>query len=261
MARPLVKRTEEGDLYIRPHGIETKIDAALAQDWCSLTKRVRTNDRGSADFTPSECLVHLIRDALRRNDEPRATVLLPLLLARCEADLLRTVPNSRIRNAEAVREEILSDFMLMFTEDGMAGHEDELDYFECKFDHAFRTFRISRVRRELSLRKELVDLPQSTGEEGDETSDDEALSRLSRMVRADGAQEDRVHLRQVLKAVSALPDDQRKTVVLCRILGYEEESTDPSKRTAATICDVKGRTIRNHLSRASKVLKRFQEDL
>ena len=44
MARPLVKRTEEGDLYIRPHGIETKIDAALAQDWCSLTKRVRTNE-------------------------------------------------------------------------------------------------------------------------------------------------------------------------------------------------------------------------
>lgn len=261
MARPLVKRTNDGKQYVRPEGIETKIDAAIALDWRELLNRARIHERGSPNFLASECLVHLVRDALRRKDERLAEVLLRPLLTRCEANLARTVPDGGIQNAEAVRGDILSDFMLMFTEEQQEGYDPELDYFECKFGHAFRTFRISRVRSEFSLRKELVDLPQAKDEEGDETLDDEALGRLSRMARVDGAQEDRIYLRQVLKAVSALPDDQRKSVVLCRIIGYEAESKDPSKRTAATICDVEGRTIRNHLSRASKALKRFEEDL
>jgi DNA-directed RNA polymerase specialized sigma24 family protein len=63
-----------------------------------------------------------------------------------------------------------------------------------------------------------------------------------------------------LKAIDNLPLDERKAVVLCHVLEYEEESDDPSKTTAATLCGVTGRTIRNRLSRAAKKLSPFKEN-
>jgi DNA-directed RNA polymerase specialized sigma24 family protein len=43
-------------------------------------------------------------------------------------------------------------------------------------------------------------------------------------------------------------------------MGYAEEADDPATRTAATICGVTGRTIRNRLTRAAAKLSRFKED-
>jgi hypothetical protein len=44
-------------------------------------------------------------------------------------------------------------------------------------------------------------------------------------------------------------------------MGYDVESENPNKTTAATLCGVTGRTIRNRLSNAAKILSRFKEDL
>jgi DNA-directed RNA polymerase specialized sigma24 family protein len=252
MARPLRK-------YIRPGRIEKSIDAALAQDSATLGARARITAPAHPDFLPRECLVHLIREAIHRQDSRTVTPLMQALLKRCEANLLKTVPNNRMRNAEAIREQILSSFGLMFAEDGTTGHEDGLDYFECSFGRAFRSLRIDHVRREISDRAELVDLPEALDEEGELAFDDEALGRLSVMARIDGGQEARTDLPLVLKAVNDLPHNEKRAVVLCRILGYQDESTDPTVRTAATICNVKGRTIRYRLSRADERLKKLKE--
>jgi DNA-directed RNA polymerase specialized sigma24 family protein len=149
----------------------------------------------------------------------------------------------------------------MFFEHGKEGHEDELDYFECNFRDAFRTLRVNYARIEISARRKLVDLPEILDEGGQPAFDDEALGRLSVMARIDGGQEARVDLPRVLKLVDKLPHDEKRAVVLCRILGYQDESTDPKKRTAATICNVTGRTIRNRLSRADQRLKKLKEGL
>lgn len=117
MARPLLKKNEKGTLT-RPPSIEVKIDAALTQDWTTLSRLARVIDPRSPDFLPSECLVHLIRDAIRRGEDRISSVLMSRLLNRAEANLLRTVPDSRMRDAEAVRQEILSSLALMFAEDG-----------------------------------------------------------------------------------------------------------------------------------------------
>jgi DNA-directed RNA polymerase specialized sigma24 family protein len=58
-----------------------------------------------------------------------------------------------------------------------------------------------------------------------------------------------------------LPPEERDAVILCHVMGYPEESDDPAKRTAATICGVTGRTTRNRLKRAAAKLSRFKEDL
>lgn len=64
MARPLLKKT-----LARPPGIERKIDIALTQDWATLSRRARETNPQSGDFLPSECLVHLLRDAIRRGED------------------------------------------------------------------------------------------------------------------------------------------------------------------------------------------------
>ena len=47
--------------------------------------------------------------------------------------------------------------------------------------------------------------------------------------------------------------------MLCRLMGFKEESEDPRERTAATLCDVTGRTIRNRLRRALAKLSNLKE--
>lgn len=251
MARPLLKINEKGALYTRPPSIEAKIDGAIGQDWATLNRRARVTDPKSPDYLPSECLVHLIRNAIRSGDHRVATVLMPPLLVRCESNLMRTVPDGGLRDGESVREEILSSLQLMFTDDAA---EDELDYYECRFNSAFRSLRIDHARAAIKERKNLTDLPLAKTEDGDTMLDEEMLTRLSRMARIGPSQEDRMYLPQVLKAVNDLPPDERRAVVLRRIIGHTEES-------AAAICKVEGRTIRNRLQRANQRLKTLKEDL
>jgi DNA-directed RNA polymerase specialized sigma24 family protein len=97
-------------------------------------------------------------------------------------------------------------------------------------------------------------LPEVSNEDGGTMLDDETLARLSRIARIGPSQEDRAYLPQVLKAVNDLPPDQRRAVVLRRIIGHEEE-------VVAKMCKVEGRTVRNRLSRADERLKKFKEDL
>lgn len=261
MPCPLTKKDKNGNLYVRSPTIEAKIDGAIGQDWTVLSQRARQSDRRSPDFLPNEALLHLIRDALRRQDERVATVLIRTLLKRCEANLKMTVPESGLRNAVSVREETIDALMTMITEDGKPGHEDDLDYFECNFAHAFRTLRINHVRVETAYRKELVELPENEDEDGDLSFDADVLARLSSMARTDANQEHRLMLEELLEKVRNLPEDERKAVILVRIMGYDEESDDKSKRTAATICGVTGRTIRNRLARANKLLKDDGEEV
>jgi hypothetical protein len=249
MARPLLKKG-----LARPPGIERKIGVALTQDWATLSQRARETNPQSADFLPSECLVHLLRDAIRRGEDRIARVLMPPLLKRAEANLERTVPDGRMRDAESVRHEILSDLAMMFTQDGTEGHEDELDFYECRFLRALRFLRIDHVRKALSERKELTDLPESGDGQDVPGLDDEMLARLSRMASIGPSQEDALYLPEVIAALDRLPADQKEAVVLRRIIGHKEEE-------AARILDVEGRTVRNRLSRADKQLKTLKEDL
>lgn len=99
IAQPLEKTRRDGTLYHRPKNIEAAIDAALTQDLTTQCERALIRDYGSADYLPSECLLHLIRNARRRDDEAAYNALLPLLLARCEANLnshvASTIPGAR----------------------------------------------------------------------------------------------------------------------------------------------------------------------
>ncbi len=248
----MIKKDQRGVLYVRPPSIEAKIDGAIGQGWETLSKRAKITDPNAPDFLPRECLTHLIRDAIRRNDQRLATVLMRPLLLRCAANLLKTVPDGATHNFAEVREDILHSFQMLFTEEVA---EDALDYYECKFGSAFKSLRLDRIDAARSQQKKAaVTLPQITNEDGDTMPEEEVLALLSRAACIGPSQEDRIYLPQVLKVVNDLPPDQRRTVVLRRIIGYTEVQT-------AKICKVDMRTIRYRLARADTQLKKLKEDL
>jgi hypothetical protein len=57
---------------------------------------------------------------------------------RCEAILFKRIHDKSRPNAAAIREEILGEFGVLFAEDGSGQNPDELDFYECRFNRAFR---------------------------------------------------------------------------------------------------------------------------
>jgi hypothetical protein len=251
MVRSLTKHTGDGARYTRPTAIEAAIDAALALDWLTLHKRALVSDRRSTDYLPSECLVHLIRKAHRDHHETIRDQLLAILLGRCEATLAATLPDGRAPNAAYLRDEALGRLGELFAEDGTGDNPDELDYFEVRFNAAFAALRTDLVRKEAKAVRRSSPLP-----------DDEAIARRpDAILHSPATQENGLFLNQLSEAILTLPPEERDAVILCHIMGYAEDSDDPTKCTAATICGVTGRTIRNRLKRAAAKLSRFKEDL
>lgn len=258
MARALTKTDLSGKLYIRPGDVEAAIDAAIKQDLDTSAKRAWISNPDKAEFLPMECLVHLLRDAGRRRDDHTMRTLMPPLLARCENLLRAKIPDNSFPNAPELREDILGDFSLLFAEDGSKENSDELDFYECRFFRAFLVFRIGYLRRERARLKELISLPTST-EEDSHSSDEDVFARVSEAFRSQPTQVAKLLEKDLVSAINNLPSDERKAVVLCHVLGLKEESEDPSAVTAATLCGVSGRTVRNRLTRAATKLSQFKK--
>jgi len=259
MARQLMKQDLNGNCYKRPLNIEASIDMALTLDVSVLQQRA-TLKRRSPGYISSECLVHLIRDAGRRADYDTMNPLLTILLARCEANLCTKIPDDKFQNAAYLREEVLGEFSELFAVDGCDDNNNqELDFFECRFNLAFRALRINIVRREISCMKHMASLP-NLSDNGEPTAYEDIFPIVSEAFCSTATPERNISLNDLHKAIDDLPPDERRAVILCHIMGYEEESEDPKKITAATLCGVTGRTIRNRLTRAAAKLSKFKED-
>lgn len=258
MVRPLTKRDKSGALLKRQSTVESTIVEALQQGLDSATKRAWLTNPSDRDFLPMECLVYLIRDAWKRRDEPAMNALMPPFLARCEQMLKAKIRDSVHPNATKTREEVLSNFSLLFVEDATEVYTDELDYFECRFNRSFRFFRIDYLRRES---RRTAHLEQFADQDAPLcNSDDKSPGVLRDEYRVPATQVASILHKERLAAINRLPPDQRKAVYLCGVLGLKEESDDPDVITAATLCEVTGRTIRNRLTRAAAALSNFKGD-
>jgi hypothetical protein len=183
--------------------------------------------------------------------------LLPVLLRRCEESLKGAVPDGS-PNASDTREEVLGQFGELFAIDGSDEDKLRLDYFECRFNRAFRALRLSVWRKDTRRAKRFQPLPDI---DENIASDDARLCHLSAAFIDNSAatqQKNDVHAK-LRAAVEALPPEEREAVSLVYFLGYDVESEDPRKETAATRAKVTGRTIRNRLARAEKTLSEFME--
>lgn len=260
MVQTLTKAGDDDGPLIRPKVIEAQIHAALHLNALGIRTRLSVTDRADSEYVQSETLVHLVRHGRRTNNQNLISLVLPVLLNRCERNLLVTVPDGQLPEAASLREEILGGFSELFAIDGSGDVPDELDFYECKFNRAFRFFRIDMVRRETARLKTIAQMPEPD-DDGDPDAYEDVFARVSETFRALATQENGVFRSEVLDAIQGLPPDERDAVILVHVIGYQEESEDPDEETAATRCNCTGRTIRNRLTRAAAKLVRFKEAL
>jgi RNA polymerase sigma factor (sigma-70 family) len=254
MAQPLKKTYPNGTPYTRPANIEAAIDAALAQDLATQCERALIRNPASPGYLPSESLLHLIRDAHRRRDAKALESLLPLLLARCAANLNSKVDSSLLGAVE-LRKEILGDFAELIAIDGSPEDTHKLDFYEVRFNSAFALFRKTHVRDELAFQNRHLPTPEISDEAEtvEQELDNDFIARLADLQGDAGGPEDRLFRKQVLAAIMKLPPDERTAVVLVHHYGY-------TRAAAAKLCGVDERTIRNRLDRAYAKLSKLKED-
>lgn len=248
MANPLTKHSREGVRYVRPPDVESNIDGALDQETSVLTRRALETDRRSSTYLQSESLVYLIRAAIRDGDDSRYNALLPILLSRCEANL-RSKISQHVPNAEYVREEVLGEFSILFAGEAEAEPPNELDYYEVKFNHAFRTLRCEVLRRERGNTEGAQVLSDGSDAE-------DGHGQLANLPPCRATQQDGVHLAELL---DALPDKLRRVIVLTE-MGYVAESDDPNAITVATLCGISGRTVRTWLKQARNQIEQMRQE-
>ena len=114
MARLLSKSKVGGGLYTRPIAVEAQIDEAVCLSRSELQTRLLGADRNAPGYLRSECLVHLVRQGRRSGDQLLMSAVMPVLLGRCEANLLAKVPDGRMPDAASLRQEILEDLTDLF---------------------------------------------------------------------------------------------------------------------------------------------------
>ena len=263
MARPLTNRRLGGALYTRPRVVEAQIDEAICLSRSDLRIRLSMGDRNALSYLRSECLVHLVREGRRSDDQQMMSAVLPVLLRRCEAILLSKMPDGGMPDAAGLRQEILEELTDLFVTDGTGDFPNELDFYECRFNMAFRALRVDAVDRDVRRRKREIDVvelpPLETAKEPDAYVD--AFAKVSDAFKIKPTQEWDVLREELGEAIEALPADERDAVMLVHGFGYKVESVDPDEATAATRCNCTGRTIRNRLASAAAKLSGFKEDL
>lgn len=252
MARALTKkRKSDGSVYTRPSEIDACIDSLLelgTEVVCQRASSIHNKEAGS--YIPSECLVHLIRETRRAVDSEGFEKLLSVLLKRCESNLLNRIAET-IPGAHEIREDVMSDFAELFALEWEDESENRLDFYEVRFQQAFATLRKNRVTAELRRLQRLRPLLALDSHSTSEDWDAE-LEELGNAASVDGLAG--LDL-EGWELINSLPADQKRVFVLCRVLGYQEESIDPEEPTASSLLNVTGRTVRNRLARALSALR------
>lgn len=246
MPKPLTKRRKTGELYVRPAGISAAIDVALTQDLGTIVARAAIRAWSDPAVLQNEVLMHLIRDALRREDERAMNHLVSILLGRCRNMLLKKVPDSVPRAAD-IRAETLGCLSERIAEDAAAG-QTRLDIYECAFARALSALLYTVLRQFNALNRE-------SSIEDDHREDEDDAPKHQLRADKDRDPEQITIAKQMWAGIERLPKAQRDAFVHHHVYGYEIESVDPKKTTVASLCGVTGRTVRNLLQRATNALR------
>jgi len=236
--------------YKRPAEIDAQIALVTALDHAALLNLIKNHPVGHASHIRSEALVYLIREGLRTGDRRKSNLAMEALLERCFKVLRRKI-SSAYADRETLCEDIVGEFIEFFAKD-FAGEKTPLDFYECKFNRAFKFLRIDALDRENVRVKPIAEMPKPRDVDPTDTND-ETYAKLTKALHSPSNQEDALMLSQVRKIIDQLPPEQRDAVILCRVMGY-------TKAAAGKRCQCDEGTIRYRLKCADKVLAPLMEE-
>ena len=257
--RGLTASRTDGTPYERPAHVEERLRQILSRGRDELRDQIRSLDRRSPDYVPTECLVYLLREAVRENRQGWFNDLYRALIARCTLNLRWSVNAGIIADAETVREEIIGEFRVRLSR-GLVEGSTLLDGFEVAFDQAFAALRMSKVSRERKKqRREPSFDPMPTDDSADPDRWVLALQADdgSEMLGLYG-EEYRTFRKQILAVIEELPPVERDAILL-RLAGWQIYSEEPNVESIAAKFGVDEGTIRYRIRQGvRKVVARTQ---
>ncbi|MEO6003426.1 MAG: sigma-70 family RNA polymerase sigma factor [Opitutus sp.] len=205
-------------------------------------------------------LVHFVRKAWKENDAEGLELLIKALFRRIQASVAATIPNSRIADANSIRDEVVSRFMDRFARDCREGGV-WLDYYEIQFEGAFAAFRTTILRQIGPSTSKTASL-MGDGERSDENEIAPEVEKAAAEFFADAPSlfDDPAFRSALAPAINNLPPDQ-KTVIGLLLKGIPIDSKDPKTTTIARVLKCDERTVRNRRDRAFKALRKTLEEV
>lgn len=252
MPEPLKRKDKHGVPYARPPEIEACLVRLEAIDAAARLKRFAVASKKSAGYVPSEVLMYFLRRAWAEGTRAAFEKIFSLLLKRVEQSLCSVVSDSRMDGARGIREEIMGRFAELIAKD-CKGRAGLLDFFEIRFDKAFAAFRTSVLRQIGPGSVDTVPL-SADDDEGQEISPEVEAAAADFLGGDPSKLDDPTFRFELMAAIDALPDDQRRAVGL-RLQGFQIDSKDPNTMTIARMLQCDERTVRNRLNRARNALK------
>ena len=247
VAKPL---TRNG--YRRLAKVELQIAEAMMQDGPAIVERARQRDEAAPDFLAPEALVYFIRDVIGNGEERIRDGLIRELFERCTPHFRGAFRGFSREDREDLQGEVLR----MIVEDLFAsdGHGD---FMQVRFWSYLKRRCIDACRVTFRHTEDTESL--ETGFSGEGGS--EGQSKLDREVDSQISPE---ALAMLSEGLEQLPWNLRNVFLLHHYIGMkigpdslaEDEDGEP---TIAAQFGRTGRTIRNWLKEASRLLAEFQE--
>ncbi len=253
---PLRKKHENGELYCRPPEVEPALAVLLPLAAHELVERARIKDAKDPRYVPSECVLYFVRRPSSLNDESALRELFAILRQRVIAAVPvaeRRIPGTK-KQAESsvdrdIQDAILHKFQLMLCED-RRGYDERLDFYECRFNAALASLRTT-VRRAVRRKAAPLEPLESENEPGEPSPEVESALAKLRPAPEDGL--DFLYRSKLLRAISVLPDDERRVVELL-LQEIPIDSKDKEMVTIVKILKCSEKTVRNRRDRAFKKL-------
>ena len=187
-----------------------------------------------------ETLVAALRAYVRCGDEVRARQVLVRVTERIVSRTQRHLDTWGIYGRDE-REDIAREILVSVIE-CILSVEERQEFWECRFWTCFDR-RARTILRDAADRLQAVSIDIDGG--------------MSCRSRASGPSVEEKSL--VATALTAMPEPLRTAFVLKHYGAYKEESADPTEQTIASILSVTGRTVRNYLQRANRILEDWRD--
>lgn len=254
--RPLTKRTNDGRPYERSQEVEAQILASLQLTRELLLERAQVRDYHSPSFLSEECLIYLIREYHRQNEEHIVRSLLEILFMRCTRFIRKLLLNLDPPLADEAFDDVIGGIL----DQVLDLESDRGDFMQVRFWVVLKRITISTYGRYISHQNFLEKtVPLSlTGDCDIEDEDDAPHGRTQEKDVPDASisPEKLAMYREELNAIA----EPYRTAFILRSHGWPIESSDPDELTISRYFGKTPRTIRNWLAVVDEKLQPLQSE-